>query len=560
MTVIPFTPTPAEPAARPAAPPDRCRPDPGLPEWLQSRVAFARRCFQDRDGNPWQPRPYQIPSLESNAPRKIHRDGRDVGKTSEIEITACWAALALPGREMLITAPCHNHLEPLMRRLTARVRQIPELAESLAEHRVHPSWFLRFENGFILRGRVSGPRGINYQGMHVDWILVDEAQEMTDAAWTELHQALNTGGRRWVYGVPNGLRNGFYRLCHDPAAEHYHWPSTLNPEYTPEKDEELATLYGGRHTPAYIHRVLGEHGEPENAAFAMDDYRECVDPALPADVTAVEHTVPDPDTLPGPEHPGRYFLGADLGYARDPSELVIWEETPDGTLTARARLRARGLDYDAQSRLMAALDEKWRFARLVLDAGAGGLATAHHLLRRAARLAGRLHAVDFGAMIDTGTAAPGVSPKRNAKAFMTELIQQAMADRKVRWPRDGEREVQYAGHTFRWDARGIPRYSKGDDHIIDADRCAFFARWLDHHARERQAWAIPPLVLPAGPAPPDPKRPVPSPLPDARSASRTTAAPLSPGPAPDRHPASAPETDATVPADPQHASVLIFGW
>lgn len=513
MSLIPFAPASSGAASRSADAPDRCRPDPGLPDWLQSRVAFARRCFQDRDGNPWQPRPYQIDSLESNAPRKIHCDGRDVGKTSEIEITACWAALALPGREMLITAPCHNHLDPLMRRLAACVRQIPELAETLREHRVQPSWFLRFDNGFILRGRVSGPRGINYQGMHVDWILVDEAQEMTDAAWIELHQALNTGGRRWVYGVPNGLRNGFYRLCHDPGAEHYHWPSSLNPEYTPEKDWELAALYGGRHSPAYVHRVLGEHGEPENAAFSMDDYRNAVDPNLPLVVTAVEKTVPDSDTLPGPARPGRYYLGADLGYARDPSELVIWEETPNGTFLARARLRARGLDYDAQSRLMAALDEKWRFARIALDAGAGGLATAHHLLRRAIALAGRLHAVEFGATVDTGTAAPGVSPKRNAKEFMTELIQQALAAQKLRWPLDGEREMQYAGHTFHCDARGIPRYSKGSDHIIDADRCAFFARWLDQNARSRQPWAVPPLVLPAGPASLDPRRAVPGPKP-----------------------------------------------
>jgi len=552
MNIVPFTPAPA-PDARPGPPRDRCLPDTALPEWLRSRVAFARRCFTDRDGNPWEPRPYQIPSLESNAPRKVHRDGRDVGKTSEIELTACWAALALPGREMLITAPCHNHLEPLMRRILHRLRRVPELNETLREHRVQPSWFLRFENGFILRGRVSGPRGVNYQGMHVDWILVDEAQEMTDAAWIELHQALNTGGRRWVYGVPNGLRNGFFRLCHDPAAEHHHWPSTLNPDYTPEKDAELAALYGGRHAPAYVHRVLGEHGEPENAVFALDAYQDCVDPALPAVVVAVERVEPNPDTLPGPGRPGRYFLGGDLGYARDPSELVIYEEEPGGVMVARARLKARGLDYDAQSRLLAALDEKWRFARIALDAGAGGLATAHHLLRRAAGLAGRLHAVEFGSVIETGPAAPGVSPRRHAKEFMTELIQRAMACRAVRWPRDGEREVQYAGHTFRCDARGVPRYSKGADHVIDADRCAFFACWLDRRAREQRAWAVPPLVLPAGPDPPAPTRPM-TPATMRRSPRAPDGVHRTPVPAGSGAKTASPDADADA------GGALLLGW
>ena len=73
-------------------------------------------------------------------------------------------------------------------------------------------------------------------------------------------QSRNGGGRRWVYGVPNGLRNTFYRMTQLQDAEQYNWPSRLNPEFTPEKDAELARLYGGRESAAYIHRVLGRHG------------------------------------------------------------------------------------------------------------------------------------------------------------------------------------------------------------------------------------------------------------------------------------------------------------
>src|SRR5690606_29382770 len=145
-------------------------------------------------------------------------------------------------------------------------------APSIAEIKRTPSWMFRFTNGFVLWGRIAGPRGTNFQGMHVDWQIIDEAQEMTESAWAELLQALNGEGIRWVYGVPNGLRNTYYRMTQDQTAEQYNWPSSLNPVFTPAKDAELARLYGGRTSPGYIHRVLGQHGTPAHAVFHLDDY------------------------------------------------------------------------------------------------------------------------------------------------------------------------------------------------------------------------------------------------------------------------------------------------
>ena len=62
---------------------------------LQQRERFAAQVMQDPSGTPWQVRDYQRGSIESRALRKIHCDGRDVGKTAEIEIMACWAMATL---------------------------------------------------------------------------------------------------------------------------------------------------------------------------------------------------------------------------------------------------------------------------------------------------------------------------------------------------------------------------------------------------------------------------------------------------------------------------------
>ncbi|MFO7975390.1 MAG: hypothetical protein R6V12_12230, partial [Candidatus Hydrogenedentota bacterium] len=65
------------------------------------------------------------------------------------------------------------------------------------------------------------------------------------------------------------------------------------------------------------------------------------------------------------------------------------------------------------------------------------------------------------------------------KQYMTELLEKRMQERSIVFPKLPERESQYAGHTYSISAGGEVVYDKGDDHIIDADRCAVLAWYLD---------------------------------------------------------------------------------
>ncbi len=443
---------------------------------LACREKFAAAWMTDRFGLPWQVRDYQRDSLESRAERKVHCDGRDVGKTAEIEIIACWAMLAYPDSEMMIATQCENHLFPLMNRLVRRFQTTPEFAPSLVEMRRSPSWHFRFSNNFVLWGRIAGPRGINFQGMHVDFQIVDEAQEMTETAWGELYQALNSGGRRWVYGVPNGLRNTFYRMTCMEDFEHYNWPSSLNPEFTPEKDAELARLYGGRRSPGYVHRVLGQHGEPAHAVFALDDYLACVDNSLDNTVCVVR----EEDSFAAPEGivPGRYYLGCDLGYARDPSEFMVYRDASPHLVNV-LRVRLEGVNYNRQQAVIEELDRAYCFRRIGLDAGNNGRAVAHALMAKGHDWCSRVEAIEFGATTEVETMPDGRPARRRVKEFMTELLQRRLSENTLVLPPDPEREMQYASHTYMVNTAGQIVYAKGDDHIIDADRCALFAHYLD---------------------------------------------------------------------------------
>ncbi|MCP4641398.1 MAG: hypothetical protein GY851_13235, partial [bacterium] len=442
---------------------------------LHDRRRFARDLIRDNKGNPWEPRAYQVESLNSYSHRKVHCDGRDVGKTAEIELLAAWAALVRPKTEMLIATQCENHLFPVMHRLVRQFQSNPYLAPSLIEVKRSPSWYMRFETGFVLWGRIAGPHGMNFQGLHVDWQIVDEAQEMTDMAWGELYQALNGGGRRWVYGVPNGLRNTFYRMTQMQDVDQYNWPSSLNPEFTQEKDAELALLYGGRESPGYIHRVLGQHGSPAHAVFNLDDYLACVNDGL--DFVDLELKEEDALELGDCPPSGAYYLGCDLGYARDPSEFVVYRaEGPD--LVNVLRIHLRGINYARQQDVIAELDRAYAFRLVGIDCGNGGRAVAHNLMAQDA-LSDRVEAFEFGASITVGALPNGAPLRRQTKRFMTELLERRMAERTLVFPHLPDRESQYAAHTYSVGANGQIVYEKGNDHLIDADRCAILAWYLD---------------------------------------------------------------------------------
>ncbi len=456
---------------------------------LHRRSQFAGAHLTGPRGEPWRVRDYQWASLESLARRKTHCDGRDVGKTAEIEIIAAWAMAAWPNRQMLIATQCENHLFPLMQRLIHRFQTTEALAPSLAELKRSPSWFLRFTNGFVLWGRIAGPHGMNFQGLHVDWQIVDEAQEMTETAWSELFQSLNGGGWRWVYGVPNGLRNTFHRMTHMPDAEQYNWPSSLNPEFTPEKDAELARLYGGRDSPGYVHRVLGQHGAPAQAVFNLEDYLACV--SVEPDFHEAKLGEGEAYEPPTNIAEGTHYLGCDLGYARDPSEFVVYR-TDGPYLVNVARVHLRGVNYVRQQQIIEALDAAYGFDAIGIDCGNNGRAMAHRLMSLGADWCARMHAFEFGSVIELEPLPDGTPQRRVVKEVMTELLERHMAERTIRFPPLPDRETQYAGHTYHHGAAGRIIYEKGDDHLIDADRCAVLA----HHLAVHQHGSAPPPPRP----------------------------------------------------------------
>jgi hypothetical protein len=177
---------------------------------------------------------------------------------------------------------------------------------------------------------------------------------------------------------------------------------------------------------------------------------------------------------------GTYWLGVDTGYASDPSELLLFEEDEREVLTLVVRIHTEHLPYPLLSELIHLLDELYAPAGIGLDRGGNGTAVEHELLRldkyRNAGFAGKLVGVDFGGSTTVGEDQDGQPIKKRTKEHMTALINRALNSRKLRLPKeDREIEDQLCTHTYTRSDHGIV-YSKGNDHVIDALRCALYAR------------------------------------------------------------------------------------
>ena len=118
-------------------------------------------------------------------------------------------------------------------------------------------------------------------------------------------------------------------------------------------------------------------------------------------------------------------------------------------------------------------------AGIGVDNGGNGLAVVQELLTldkyKGLELEGRLKGYDFGGMTRLAVR-DGKEIKKRTKELMTSLINGALQRKQVIFPSDDlELEDQFTTHTYTLrDGKII--YSKGNDHIIDAVRCAMLIR------------------------------------------------------------------------------------
>jgi hypothetical protein len=179
---------------------------------------------------------------------------------------------------------------------------------------------------------------------------------------------------------------------------------------------------------------------------------------------------------------GVFWLGGDLGYTNDPTELVVFREQEIGERSVAKmilRVHMERVAYPMIAQTIALLEAFYTPTGLGIDNGGNGMAVVQELLSldkyRPLALEGRLRGYDFGGMT-TLAVRDGQEVKKRTKELMTSLINGGLQRRSLVFPIDDtEVDDQFTTHTYTL-SNGNVVYSKGNDHIIDAVRCAMLAR------------------------------------------------------------------------------------
>lgn len=435
---------------------------------------------------------YQKKDLISKSNELIHQDGRETGKTEMLLPTRVLHSIGTkPRGRTLLIAPQETHLAKALSPIEFQLRS--ELLSCTFNGNIKrkPHYEISFYNGHVFNAAVAGPRGDQLRGFHADTVIVDEGGLMTQLAWAAAGGCINEGATLTIYGVPTGIRSSsYYRFTTEGKFELHKCPSWLAPTFTEEKHNQKIDFYGGKDTPEYQHEVAAEHGSPAYGVYNTEDMADCLSnyPYLKLSICGddlSENKEYEIDSIVSQikNHCGDrpLFIGADLGYSADPAETTFHEKR-GLVIRTIVRLHLEHIKYTDQAEIFKRLYGALNILGIGIDQGNNGLAVCQILLEDIPGIEEILYPIAFGGTILID---PINEIKEYTKKHMTTLQLGAIQRREWEIPgengnfKDSDFECQYAEHTYTTGQNGRVVYKKGNDHIIDADRCAFYARWAD---------------------------------------------------------------------------------
>jgi len=463
-------------------------------------VSWGEKMLVNRDGSPRRYRGYQVLDLRCEDKRIAHQDGRSVGKTVNLSTLLLYFTFVNRGKSVLVAAPYQGQLNLISEEVEFQLGQSEILRNNVARKpggglriKHHPYFEVRFKNGCTIYFRPAGDHGDVFRSLHVDLLMVDEAAWLSKRAWSAVRQCLNPGGVFRVYSTPNGLRTcPYYEITNSRRWRCFRWPSWIAPDWSEEQEKDLLDFYGGKNTPGWQHEVAGEHGAASYGAFDLQQVLKAS-----TDLPGYRRVDISGEALEGLDGErevrdrletlllltgghGKYWLGGDLGYTNDPTELLLFAEDEHEVLSLVLRVHAERVAYPVISEMIALIDRVYNPLGLGIDRGGNGAAVEQELQRldkfRDNHFTGRLVGYDFGGSISLGEDEMGKPIKKRIKEQMTSLLNKALNAGKLKLPKeDPEVEDQLCSQTYVLTERRIV-YSKGNDHIVDAMRCALLRR------------------------------------------------------------------------------------
>lgn len=484
--------------------------------------------------------------------------GRSLGKSTGIIMRAFAFPFNFPGAEMLITAPELNHLRPVTDKIEHLLLSTRLGREMLPRRRGNginhqPQFQAHFMNNCRIISRLPQTTGKGVKGMHPLVIESDEMQDFPPDGWIELIETMKTAskGAQWrAHGVSRGVRDKYYAYTMklDPNMPFYvhRYMAMHRPSWSAkERISKIATYGGTDDNVDYRRNIYGDHGDSTNPVFVLARLMSCVRIAedewatvynddiynlikindeLVRRAGSIESFVQIPGSHLGEEYYS-YWGGMDVGFTRDPSELLIYGElTPKRgakpLLRLLTRLHMQRVSAADQATVVRAVFEAYgtRLRSVAFDRSGNGLplwqemdpvsaGTSRENWKTPAHIINRVKGYGFSQKIpvdfDDRPLADKEKPEdavimKNIVDYATDELRKLVDSRppQIELPNDRELLTEFQGQEIQYvreegsasirrgnSASGITkRYGGGSFHTLDASKMMIAARNL--HALE----------------------------------------------------------------------------
>lgn len=490
-----------------------------------SGLDLAEFSWQDQtnDDGCWRAWPFQWAWFRCLDINQIDQCARAVGKSQSVALRAFIFPFVHPGEEMVLTAPEKVHLDAISDKIETQLISTRLSRECLVGGRSgikHQPFHVRFANGARIMGRIPHRDGSGVKGMHPVWLEMDEASDYPSRGWAEITETLNFDkkGATWrAHGVTRGVRDDFYKHTQPNSGWRVHnFVAMHRPGWTDEERQSKIQKYGSKNSPDYRRNVLGMHGDQTNPLFVLHRLMRCVDMQSESDYNQFEyHSVRingemlDDDNqdiiglaaLPANHKHRRfmsYWIGMDVGFTTDPSEILVFGEekstsksadAPPSQLRLLTRLHLERVRAPHQAKLMVHLLQFYGPKVFAMDSTGLGLPLFDIVQNDALELAGSIKGynfsskilVDFDQTVEvdewTGDAPKEAGIMRNVKEYAQDCLRTLVDQTRIVLPLDIDLISQFEGGTETAiqskDQYGRRRlFNVGDDHALDAARMA----------------------------------------------------------------------------------------
>lgn len=319
------------------------------------------------------------------------------------------------------------------------------------------------------------------------------------------------------HGVTRGVRDHFYKFTQPGSGWKVHsYPAMVRPTWSEEERQEKELQYGSADDPDYRRNVLGLHGDSSSFLFPLHRLMGCVDQDESSEYNLDEFYSVRISDEQLQDHNGDIttmvdvprshlqrknypviWIGADIGYTVDPTEVAVFGETPGsgkkpGKFQLLARFHLKRIGHRDQAQMFMHLIEVYRPKVFAMDSTGVGLPLFQDIQAESLAMAKVIRGYNFSKKIlvdidstvdvdeDMGDALKEAGIERNVKEYAQDSLRGLVDDGRLLLPWDRDVIGQFQGATATQvsgrDQYGRRRiFSGGDDHFLDAARMAALA-------------------------------------------------------------------------------------